>query len=681
MTDAQPTASVSLRRPLGSWPLIAAVACISAGLVVGPLLISPAPDSTVVAVSGLVALLLLGLGVLALIQTPEAPPTAPFLGLVSAAAVLTALLSIDAPVSKSTPLGLFLIIGPWRYLLTPVVVHFALAVAWHHQQRFWFGIVTGWYALHGALFVATAGGIAFGEAPLLRVVDGFFLRQTFEPIGATLAVGALLLSLASSNRRASQRQAVSWTLAAVLFGLVPAVVSSLVPDLLAAVGLATLPVFTTLPLVAIFGLGGILSLPMVNPRKRDLAAYRLAQRLLDDADLQAGVRDAAEELRRIFEADAVVVRIGKPEVEVTVGTPRRTRPEGAFVPDAETFEERRSVVAPIGRSGDPLGEVYLEGRFPGAFGRREREWLLAFLGPISSTIRVRRREAEREMQLSGFANDAGEVSRGLAHATGLLPEVASDDGRAMPLPVDATEVLTQLSDGSKAIGARSAGLETAVTEARAHTRAATDAIARAVDGLSALSGDLAAVDRHRDAISTSNETVSGIAFRTNLLANTAALEASRAGAAGRTFTVLAEEIRRLADATAEASTAIAAQTASLASDGTALGAEVESLRRALTEAIREAEASEVTARQITELAGGLESSARALWPAIEEANMVAARRSSRDAHLTTTMESFISERAHLAAALTAHRDAVDRLGERLERLVRAGRGRARPTAR
>ena len=69
MTDAQTTASVSLRRPLGSWPLIAAVACISAGLVVGPLLISPAPDSTVVAVSGLVALLLLGLGVLALIQT------------------------------------------------------------------------------------------------------------------------------------------------------------------------------------------------------------------------------------------------------------------------------------------------------------------------------------------------------------------------------------------------------------------------------------------------------------------------------------------------------------------------------------------------------------------------------------------------------------------------------------
>ena len=72
--------------------------------------------------------------------------------------------------------------------------------------------------------------------------------------------------------------------------------------------------------------------------------------------------------------------------------------------------------------------------------------------------------------------------------------------------------------------------------------------------------------RHSDAIAASNDTVSGVAFRTNLLANTAALEASRAGAAGRTFAVLAEEIRRLADATAEASDARSpAQTTTLVS--------------------------------------------------------------------------------------------------------------------
>ena len=504
---------------------------------------------------------------------------------------------------------------------------------------------------------------------------------TSEPIGATLVVGALLLSLASPNRRASQRQAVLLALAAVTCGLLPAIVSSLLPDVPAGLGLPPAMPFVTIPLLAFLGLGGILALPMVNPRKRDLATYPLAQRLLDEADLASGLREVAEQLRAMFEAEAVVIRLGIPAMEVVVGTPRRANHDGPFVPDAETFEERRAVAAPIGRRGDPLGEVYLEGSFSGAFGRREREWLLAVLGPISSAVRVRRREAEREAQLAAFAMDAGEVSRGLAHATGLLPELPPDDGRGVPLPTDATEVLAQLGQGSRTIGERSEGLEATVAEARTHTSAATDAIARAVDGITTLGNELAALSRHGEAIQATNDTVSGVAFRTNLLANTAALEASRAGAAGRTFTVLAEEIRRLADATAEASATIGAQTAALAADGPALQERLAGLRNALTEAIRSAEASEASARQIADIASALGSSARAMSPAIEEANAVAKRRSERDNHLTSTLEEFLTDRARLSSALTTHRDAIDRLGERLERLARAGRAKPRPTAR
>ncbi len=681
MIDPQSPTSVARSRPPGAWPLEVAVAAIGVGLVLGPRLVSTAPGSGVLLALGLVAALLIGAGLTALIRVPDAPPTRPFLGLVAATAVLTALLAIDRPVTPGTPVALFLLIGPWRYLLIPVVVHFILSITWYHQVRYWLGVVTGWYALHLAMFVATAGGLAFGEAPLVRVVDGFFLRQLSEPVGATIAVGALLLSLASPNRRASQRQAVLVALAAVMCGLVPAIVSSLLPDVPAGLGFPMAMPFITLPLLAFIGLGGILALPMVNPRKRDLATYPLAQRLLDEADLASGLREVAEQLRTMFEADAVVIRIGIPALEVVVGTPRRAGAGGSFVPDAETFEERRAMGAPIGRRGDPLGDVYLEGSFAGAFGRREREWLLAFLGPISSAIRVRRREAEREAQLVAFAHDAGEVSRGLAHATGLLPELPTDDGRGVPLPTDATEVLAQLGHGSRTIGDQSEGLEATVAEARDHTRAATDSIARAMDGMATLGGELAALSRHGEAIQATNDTVSGVAFRTNLLANTAALEASRAGAAGRTFTVLAEEIRRLADATAEASATIGAQTAALAADGPALQERLDGLRNALTEAIRSAEASEATARQIADLASALESSARALWPAVEEANAVAKRRSERDSHLSATLEDFLTDRAKLSSALVTHRDAIDRLGERLERLARAGRTKPRPGAR
>lgn len=681
MTDAHLPSAVSRTTPRGGWPLVASVATIAIGLAIGPKFVATAPDPTLLAVLGLVGILMVMAGLVASARTPDAPATQPFLALAAATAALTALQTIDQVLTPTTPVGLFLLTGPWRYMLTPVVVHFALSMAWFDQARSWLGVVTGWYALHVAMFIATTGGLISGEAPLVRVVDGFFLRQTFEPMGATIAAGALLLSIASPHRRASQRRAVLSALAAVLLGLAPAVLFSLVPSLPATIGIPAEAPFITLPLLAAFGVIGVLALPMVNPQKRDLIAYPLAQRLLDEMDLAAGLRGLAETLRDTFEAEAVVIRLGTPSVEVTVGTPRRTRPEGPFVPEAETFEERRAVVAPIGRSGDPLGEVYLEGRFPGAFGRRERDWLMAFLGPISSVIRVRRREAERSAQFAQFASDAGDVSRGLAHATGLLPDLARDDGRGVPLPVDASEVLAQLGEGSRTIGSGSEGLERVAAEARAHTRAATDAIARAMDGVTSLSSELLRVERHAEAIAAGNDTVDGVAFRTNLLANTAALEASRAGVAGRTFAVLAEEIRRLADATGEASTTIAGETAALSAERARLHEQLEQVRSGLAESIREAEASEESVRQIAVLAGALESSARALWPAVEEANAVSQRRSARDSHLTTTFDALVTERTTLVNALSAHRDAVDRLGEQLERLARAGRGRPRTAGR
>lgn len=682
MTDAPATPAVSPNHLIGAWAIVASVASVAIGVAIGPDLVGVVPDPTHLAVLGLLAGAILASGLVAIARTPGASPTVAFLGLVAAAAALTALQTVAPTVTPHTPFAIFLVVGPWRYLLLPVVLHFALELAWHHQQRHWRGMIVGWYALHVALFVATAGGLATGEAPLVNVVDGFFLRQTFEPIGTTLAIGAVVLSLASPNRRKRHRQGVMWTLAALLLGLMPMIVVSLFPELPARLGFPTDAPFATLPLLAFFGLAGILSLPMVNPLKRDMAAHRLAQRLLDNADLPSGLREVAEQLRNTFEAEAVVVRVATPPTEVTLGTPSRERPDGPFVPDAETFDQRRAVVAPIGRSGDPLGEVYLEGRFPGAFGRREQGWLMAFLGPISSAVRVRRREAEREAQLATNAELARELSRQLAHATGLLPELTPDDGRGIPLPVDASEVLQLLSSSTRAIGDESEGVEAVVAETRAHVRAASDAIAHALDGLHALGTQLLTLTRRSDAIAGINDKVSGVAFRTNLLANTAALEASRAGTAGRTFAVLAEEIRRLADGAAEASTAILDETTGLVADTAAIETRLFALRGALTNAIHEAEASEDSARQMGELAGSMESRARGLWPAIEEANTVAARRSARDTHLTETLEQFLAERGAVTTALSAHRDAIDRLSERLERLARVGRStRPRQTTR
>jgi hypothetical protein len=77
-------------------------------------------------------------------------------------------------------------------------------------------------------------------------------------------------------------------------------------------------------------------------------------------------------------------------------------------------------------------------------------------------------------------------------------------------------------------------------------------------------------------------------------------------------------------------------------------------------------------------AGRLEGVARALHPAVEDAYAVAKRRSTRDAHLSSTLERFLDDRSALARALIAHRDAVARLTGTLQRLADQQGGRSRP---
>jgi methyl-accepting chemotaxis protein len=174
--------------------------------------------------------------------------------------------------------------------------------------------------------------------------------------------------------------------------------------------------------------------------------------------------------------------------------------------------------------------------------------------------------------------------------------------------------------------------------------------------------------RRGEAIAASNDTVNGVAFRTNLLANNAALEASRAGDAGRTFGVLAEEIRRLADVTAATSSEIGGHTASLESDLAGLGQVFATVREALAAAIRDAEAGEDSARLMAEAAGRVEDVARSLGPAVDEANAVARRRSDRDRHLTAALDHLREERTATARDLAAHLDALDRVRAALERI-------------
>lgn len=682
MTDSQqsePVAPLNARSiAAGSpWPIALAVGSWAVAASFGPALGATSTSTSGATVLLLLALLAAGAATLVLVRTPEAAPAAPFVALAATVAALLALGPVDKPAAEGTLAG-FLLTGPWRYVLTPIAVHFSFAIAWPHRKRYWFGLTLGWYVLHITLFVAAVLGIATNEAQLLAAVDGTVHSGVMLPLGVLVALVALVLALATPDRRAAQRRAIAWTLAAVGFGLLPQALIPFVPDLALPLDGGMTPARLALALLAIFGVGGVLSLPFINPVNRDLLAHRLAARLLDDKEMVDGLRAIAESLRSTFEAEGVGIRLAAPGLHVIAGEIRTSSAGGAFAVEAETVDDRRTIVAPIGRSGDPLGEVRLEARFAGAFGRREREWLSAFLLPIGSVLRARRRELSADERMSTLARQIADSADALITAAGNLPEPPVDDGMAVPPAVDAREVLGQLGDGVAGVVRHGEALFGVTDNARTHAVRTGDQIARALDSLALLGQEVDRLARHGDEITISNDTVSGIAFRTNLLANNAALEATRAGSAGRTFGVLAEEIRRLADTTAATSAAIGERITGLGADVQAVSHAVDGVRQALAAAIRESETTEEAARILGDAAGQLEGAARSLRPAVDEANAVAKRRSARDMHLSATLERFLDDRAALARAMVTHRDAVERLTDALHRLAAQHGVRTRP---
>jgi len=153
---------------------------------------------------------------------------------------------------------------------------------------------------------------------------------------------------------------------------------------------------------------------------------------------------------------------------------------------------------------------------------------------------------------------------------------------------------------AQAVGQTAAGAQEtaeAVAEARREVEDSGKVVAEAVEAMNAIRESSGGIGRFA-------ELIDEIAFQTNLLALNAGVEAARAGDAGRGFAVVAQEVRALAQRSAEAAGEVRSL---LASSSRHVGQGVELVGRA-GEALERIGARVLT---IDSLAGGIAVSARA----------------------------------------------------------------------
>ncbi|HLN63484.1 MAG TPA: methyl-accepting chemotaxis protein [Symbiobacteriaceae bacterium] len=172
----------------------------------------------------------------------------------------------------------------------------------------------------------------------------------------------------------------------------------------------------------------------------------------------------------------------------------------------------------------------------------------AISGAFSATLRdVEQATQQQQDQLSSARETVGELVAAVEQISLTANHQATDVGNAAGVVSEVGNQAERVAGGLERLSASVDRVAAAGTTGKATLEGALVGIKSTNANVSRAAELTRELGNRSEAIGTILSEISSIADQTNLLALNAAIEAARAGEAGRGFSVVAEEVRRLAD--------------------------------------------------------------------------------------------------------------------------------------
>ncbi|HEX5803344.1 MAG TPA: methyl-accepting chemotaxis protein [Azospira sp.] len=217
---------------------------------------------------------------------------------------------------------------------------------------------------------------------------------------------------------------------------------------------------------------------------------------------------------------------------------------------------------------------------------------------------LRQMVADLQQNAEGVASAAQQLatsSSQVAVATSAQSEASASMAAAVEQMTVSVNHVSERAHETHGITSETGSLSRAGNRVIDETVAEMQEVARIVD---AAAETIRRMGEKSQEISSIVQVIKDVADQTNLLALNAAIEAARAGEQGRGFAVVADEVRKLAERTAKATTEISAMIVAVQSSA---GAAVDTMQQAVVQVSSGVDKAQAASGSMSEISSGAES--------------------------------------------------------------------------